>query len=338
MQDNSFRHSLKGKLDWALRYVTTAMAVIMIAYSVIGCYNNLEYRGIFLTIAIFILPFICGVLIILDKHRSIFFAVGLYAIALGFSRLIKYGSWLYNNDDIHYAAGLILSIMALNMMYSGYRYIRNNSRSILYIIIGTSLFTFLLATDVVLGIRSAESTEEFIEMYSFDVVTLVMYLFYLGLVWSEQIRNSTDLYRMNRSFSGLRMSEGSGPNVKLDREVAEHIRDFCNNNISEEDLKNVGPVTAEYCFEYRDALQTGYGMVQRWNRGSDEFYLYLSDHDEGSLIFPKCTRIKQASMISNMLILSSTTDQVCIFHLGHKNEHDGPVLYREEREETEVED
>ena len=318
MQDHAARNAVKSFMERSVKYITIAMALAMIFFTLIGSYNNYESKGIILTLLTYSLPFAFGILIILDRHKSLFFAVGLYATSLGLSRVIRYWHLLQDDSLYLYVAGVVLVLLGFNLMYSGYRYIRGNSRSIAYILIGAAIFTAMLILELTFGVRTSTSTKEFLELYGFTLAQTIMNLLYMGLVWSEQIRNSTVLSRMSRLYSGFKITEGNGQNISTDEESARIVKDFCNGQIPPELEVSKGPVTAEYKFEFSDKYQIGYGLIQRWSTDKERTYLYLSDHENGSMMAPEPIGIERASIVNDVLILSTTDRRVCVFRIGVK--------------------
>ena len=221
------REPLRRGIEKGFGYITFLMAASMLIYCIAGIQYNIDaHKTILYCIGLYGIPVVCSALIIADRHRSIFFAVGLFAISLAFSRVVRYYQWIHYGNNVMYVAGLILTILALNMMYSGFRYVSGNSRSITTILMSAFFFTIVMSIEVYLGYRLSPDNTTFIRDYGNSVAAIVMYIIYIGLVWSEPIRKSTELEKISRTLTGFRVAEGAGPNAYIHRDVAQTLVSF----------------------------------------------------------------------------------------------------------------
>jgi|GEM_PF-4497417 len=223
------REPLKRAIDKSFTLITFVMAFSMIIYCIAGIQHYIDDRGPFYAFGIYSVPMVCSALILADRHRSIFFAVGLFAISLAFSRFVTYVQWIHAGNSYYYWAGVVLCILALNMMYSGFRYVSGNSRSITTILMSAFFFTVVMTIELYVTYRymgGSYDRVEYLRSYGNTIAAVVMYIIYIGLVWSEPIRKSTEVEKMSRTMGAYRASEGAGPNAYIHRDIAECIVDF----------------------------------------------------------------------------------------------------------------
>ena len=221
------REPLRRGIEKGFGYITFLMAASMLIYCIAGIQYNIDTdKSILYCVGLYGIPIVCSALIIADRHRSIFFAVGLFAISLAFSRVVKYYQWIHNGNSFMYVAGLVLTILALNMMYSGFRYVSGNSRSITTILMSAFFFTIVMSIEVYIGYRISPDNTTFIREYGNSLAAIAMYVIYIGLVWSEPIRKSTELEKISRTLTGFRVAEGAGPNAYIHRDVVQALVSF----------------------------------------------------------------------------------------------------------------
>ncbi len=222
------RVPLKHFIERSFQFITFIMAVSMIIFCIAGIQYYIEDDGALYAFALFSVPLVCSALILADRHRSIFFAVGLFAISLSFSRFIRYLEWVHSGNNIYYWVGIVLCILALNMMYSGFRYVSGNSRSITTILMSAFFFVIVMTIEVFLAYRimGTDDKVDFLRTNGNTIAAIIMYIIYIGLVWSEPIRKSTEVEKMSRTLGAYRAAEGAGPNAYIHRDVAESVVDF----------------------------------------------------------------------------------------------------------------
>ena len=294
MEERSVREPVKAAVDYTFTKLTMMLAVIMIFYSLVGAwydYDSHEYYSIF----IFGFPIAFSILILLDRHRSVFFAVGMFAIAIGLSRAVRYHLLVQSEggmfDSIEHIVGWIMIILALNMIFSGYKYLSGNSRSIYTILFTACMFALLLCVNIYieLGLFGPEYSD--MKYVGYEVATLIMYLLYIGLVWSEPVRQSTSVERMRNTLAGYRVSEGAGPVVYVRPLAARELIDFVRNgDAGTEGVEN--PVHGQITVEMNDKLRTFYCTLQRWYGEDGPVYISMTDHIEGSMLNPRVRQVK----------------------------------------------
>ncbi len=327
MKNEAYRNRVKRRVDVILSYITYVMAFSMLIYSVCGIVYNTGDRGYLLNLIIFIVPICCAALILLDRHKSLFFAIGLYAISIGFSRAIRFLPMLASDFIFEYVGGLVLVILALNMIYSGYRFLCGNARSIIYLILGATAFSVLLTVEIAMNLDYSEDTIEFLKSNGNNISLLAMYLVYIALAWSEQIRESTNVARMNRAFTQYRLTVGSGPDNSVSEEVCRDIMGFWKGSLEEGKKTGLheGPVYEEFIFSFKDGLSEGYGILRRLGGPDGPVYLSFVDHIDGSIMHPNTMGIADIQSTDAYLLITFMDRKSGIFRIRSDDEDDGPM-------------
>ena len=323
--------------------MSVMMAIVLLLYGIIAMtyyMMTLDIHGghVLYGILMFIMPIISGILILMDKHHSVFWSVGLYAIAVGFSKVVYYIPGVFVDDLIPFVINLIFTIVACNLIYSGIRYLRGNARTIIIVLLTSTLLVVLTTISLALDFGELENLPEFIENNIDGLFSLVIYVMYIGLVWSEPVRKSTDTSVALRLSSGIRAVDGTVRRVSITDSDAQGILDFVNgkgSNTSKEELD--GPVHSEYCFSYNDKFRTSYARLQRWGGPEGDIYMILADHGKGSIIVTNSLLIEGARRMDNLLIVECVDKGNAVFRIRRTMEIDGPLSFRKPEEEGDAE-
>ncbi len=312
--------------DWILEHMSVLMSIALIAYGIFGMiyyYGEDHLYGF----AINIMPVISGLLILLDKHRSIFWAVGLYGIGIGASRLIKYLPGVFADDIFTFVYNVIFAVMAGNLVYSGIRYLRGNARSIIFVILGSTAFVVMTGIALAVELNDYDNIADFLYYNTGYLVNMAVYLMYMGLVWSEPVRKSTDVAIALSLSSGIRGVDGTMRRASIHRSVVQDIVDFIEGKGSSNNGPLEGPIHSEYCFSYSDKFKTNYASLQRWNGPNGDIYLTLTDHNKGSFIGTNSVLVKGVEFVDDSLIIKCADRGEAVFRVKSVDEEDGPIPF-----------
>lgn len=332
MDSWGFRGFYKGLLDAAMANISYVMGFIMILYAVFSILLDLRTKSPEFTFMINIVPLLFGILIILDRHRSLFFAVGLYAVAIGSSRFVRYLSMQFEGGPFSTLVGLVLLYMAVNLIYHGFRFLRGNSRAITWVVIGTLFFVLMQVMILVIYISDQEGIT-MTEDIGDTVVTLFMLLTYVALVTSAPVRRSTNMERLNSILTGFRITKGVGSDLSLDRDSVDALKSFFNGDLSDSEMTMMdeGPVYRGTVLYYKERFRVGTLFLQRWDGPQGPVYLTMAEHDAGSIIGTDTKRIEDMTESGDLLILRYSDSRTGIFRIRASKEDDGPIV-RESKE------
>ena len=325
MNIEDIRIRLRKICDWILEHLSVMMSLVIIAYGIVSI---IYYKGeMWRAILIYIMPIISGVLILLDKHRSVFWAVGLYAIGIGISRLINYIPGVFAEELTTFVISLVFCIMAGNLVYSGSRYIRGNARSILFVLIGTTAFVVLTGILVAIEFKDTGDLWQFLVNSMDYLISMAVYIVYIGLVWSEPVRKSTNVAVSQRLSSGIRGVDGTMMRASIPESVVKEVIDFIDGKGPSNKGPIEGPVYSEYCFAFQDKFKSNYASLQRWNGPDGVVYMTLCDHKKGSFIGTNTVRVEGVRYVDDALIIQCADRGDAIFRIKDADELDGPLLF-----------
>ena len=327
---NGLRNGLNSIVSSIMANITVLMGVVMIIYALLGLYWDFEYgENMLVSIVVYAFPLVLGIMILMDRHRSVFFAVGMYAIALGIARFMSYCPMIFDNNMLTEVTGLVFTVMAANLVYSGFRYILSNSRGVFWVCVGSGLFAALLTVEIIMYFMTEPNLDNFIVDEGDNTVTLAMILLYLMLVVSYPVRNSTDLARMSSAFGGYRLTNVSGPDISVDPETVTFILHFCDGTMPESDMTGLreGPVYYEYIFPFHDGMRYGTIFLRRWYGPDGPVYMTFSEHKDGSVIGTNTMRVIDVMVSGNRLIFGFDGSRTGVFRIRRPDEENGPLFY-----------
>lgn len=331
------RRAVKFVFSKLMANITILMGVFMMLYAAIGIYSDYRFEENMLqSVLIYSMPMLLGILILLDKHRSLFFAVGMYAVALGTSRFISYAPGIFEKDIFDSVMALVLTFLAVNLIYSGVRYMLSNSRGVIGVLIGSGAFSAMLAVDIIYYIVAIPDLELIIEDEGDNIITLIMILLYIVLVSSQKVRGSTNISRMARAVSGHRLTNVSGPDISMDPATVGAIMHFCDGTMPESKMTGTreGPVYYEYIFSFHDGIRYGSGFLHRWEGPEGPVYMTFSEHSKGSVFGSKTMRVQDVLVTGNRLIIGFEDSRTGVFRIRRPDEEDGPLFDRRFQEEA----
>jgi hypothetical protein len=328
MQDGRIRGKYKGILDMLMSNISYAMGVIMIFYALFSAAVDMKSKDMVDVVLINIVPIVFGILIIMDRHRSLFFTVGLYAVAIGFSRFVQYVPLVLTKEPFSTIIGLVLVYMAVNLMYHGVRFLRGNSRAITWVIVGTMFFILLEVALIVAYVVGSEGEITLNADIADIIVKLFMLLTYIALVSSAPVRKSTNLERLNSELIAFRLNTGTGFDFSLDTDSAKALADFFRGDVDESrvTVRDQGPVYRGITLPFRDKYESGTLFLQRWEGPEGPVYLSLCEHEEGSVLGIDTRRIEEVTESGNLVILRYSDSKTGIFRVRGLKEDDRPLF------------
>ena len=192
MEYHALRNAVRKGTDLIFNKLTLILGVFMLIYGVFGEIRNIDNGEPLYILASYIPMIICGSLVILDAHRSINFATGMYAIGLGLSRVIANVFVTFLDESVYmFFLSLGITIVGANMVYSGVRYLGGNTRTIALIIIGTVLLMFISVLRLYMYTIAVLDPYEVFKAGVSNIAIIALCLLYIALVCTENVRNGT---------------------------------------------------------------------------------------------------------------------------------------------------
>jgi len=331
MEYHALRNAVRKGTDLIFCKLTLILGIFMLIYGVFGEIRNIDNGEPFYILASYIPMIICGFLVVMDAHRSIYFATGMYAIGLGLSRVIAnvFVTFLEENNYL-FLISLLITIVGANMVYSGVRYLGGNTRTIALIIIGTVVLMIMSFIRLYLYTFGVTDPYEIFKEGASQIAIMALCLLYIALVCTENVRNGTSIAQFNRVFSGYGVAQGTISNASLKKDVCDDIVRFFGDSSEFVKEGDTGPVYAEYKFPCRDGPVDVYGNLQRWNGPEGEVYLSLSMFKGGSAFDVRPLRVEGMRISDGYLLIDCNDHQMKVFRIRAVSEDDGPIIRNED--------
>ena len=327
MEYHALRNAVRRGTDVIFNRLTLILGIFMLIYGVFGEIRNIDNGEPFYILASYIPMMICGSLVILDAHRSIIFATGMYAIGLGLSRVIANVFVTFLDESIYmFFLSLGITIVGANMVYSGIKYLGGNTRTIALIILGTVLLMIISVIRLYMYTIGVFDLYEIIKAGVSNIAIIALCLLYIALVCTENVRNGTSLAQINRVFSGYGVAQGTISNASMKKDVCDEIVKFFGDSSEFAKEGDSGPVYAEYEFPCRDGPVDVYGNLQRWNGPKGDVYLSLSMSKGGSAFDVKPFKVEDMRISDGYLVIDCNDHQMKVFRIRKISEDDGPVI------------
>lgn len=273
---------------------------VNMALDVIGMLTGQTFPEIhlsrFLRVPGTILFIICGTLLFLDVRRNFLRAVGLYALCMGFSRIITCLPFLISTEDTTNGVGWIIFILGVNLCYSGYSLLSGSVRGKYGMFAAAVVFSgfymlllgFMAYFDLVL---LDYSMWDFLD----DVYTLMipfsMYFILLWLIDTDEIRYNDKVSRHIRILNSIDSTYRTVEDLSFTEREAAQLASPGGEGWTLFDHDN-GPVE----MEMRTVLTAPYGTahitIQKWY-GSDLLYLTISAFEDGTLLFAQRAKVNR---------------------------------------------
>lgn len=231
-----------------------------------------------------VLQIVLGTMILIDFSNNFSRAIGLYAISVAINRIISNLSDFADPRGISFAYAFIMMIIALNMMYTGFLFVRGRTRS------RGMMFSSILMLGLTMGeiYIDAESygvpPEEILTTYPSMCVACVMYFLLFIMVGSERVRDSMPMAKNMRTFSAIRRIEASGPTTYTTRRYARTILKAFDDRSDWIAITDGGPVECEFrCVLYNHLFEETEMILQKW-KDHDRIFITIPGSSTGSML------------------------------------------------------
>ena len=312
--------------------LTLLLGIFMLIYGVAGEIRGIDENPDPAHLASFVPMVVCGSLVVLDRHRSIQFATGMYAIGLGLSRILEnLLKTFFISSNLGFLICLATTIIGVNMVYSGSEYLKGNTRTIALIVLGTVMLILMSLASLFVDFDGTKDLYAIIRAGVSDLSIIGLCLMYLSLVCTKIVHDGTSISQFNLALSGYRVAQGTVSSASVSPESCSDIVRFCSGG-SEFVKKGSdgGPVHAEYEFVCREGPFDIFGVLQRWHGPEGEIYLSLSPFKGGSSFGVKSFRVMSAEVRDGRLVIDCDDRLRKVFRIREADEDDGPVSSRKD--------
>lgn len=166
-----------------------------------------------------------GLVIILLRHKGNYFAVGVYALTLGLSRVIRSLPGLVAQSDLTFYISLIFLVVGGNLAWGGYNHLTVKTRNpatmrytalLLLFVVGLA-FGYLVYSDL-------DVVEVFLENVNFFGY-LPLYAGLLIILYSRELLENIPLARVSRFLKDVSSNAYAGDTLMITEEDAKKIEE-----------------------------------------------------------------------------------------------------------------
>lgn len=271
--------------------MTKIVALMLIVNAVVGMYYHLLEHAlspgaisITFVIAVVIQIFL-GTLILIDFSNSYNRVIGLYAISVSINRISDNLSSLGAFRGIGFVYSLVMMVIAINLMYTGYSYMKGRSRSRVGMMCSSMIMLALTLSEVYYDATMYDiPVGELFTTYLTAWIMCALYLILFVMVGSERARNNMPLAKDLRVFSQVRRLDVNEPSVYITRREARELVKAFDDRSGWSDVTDGGPAEKEIrCTLYNSLAEETSMVVQKW-RGPDRIYISIAEPSDGSML------------------------------------------------------
>lgn len=292
-------------VDRAIVYANFILAFLMVAIAasfVIRLMNGLVPFKITLIIANISIC-ICGLLILLDRDRSLPTSAGLMAIGLGSYRVFTAASLFVYHSYLN-IIWLTIVILGLNTMLSGRAYLKGKTRARVTMILSTALLTLINILFIVYSYIDTKDIAAILENYPQFVLLTAMYVIFIIILDSEKLRSRDWMEVHERTMAGICRSYHLDPDAEIEREDAEElVRGICD-GCGWSPVSDGGPVVREHHSLIKNHGGISYLIAQEWADAS-VIYVTMTDRDSGTILQSSRFQVSEAELDGDSLRLVS---------------------------------
>lgn len=275
---------LKGKLIYII-------ALILIFSGAFGLYiivltKNLEDMGPVVGSLTCAVKIVMGLCIIFDPKKNLLRAVGFYAFALGFSRLLASFPYIGNPSPVMFIVGLVFIGMACNLMISGINYLNDTSRSrngmtrtaALLALLQIGIMVYYIKVEGI--ILDFDTMAEDVFPY---VISTLQYVTLLVIMDTEELRFGSHLEKSNTRIESIRTTYALDMDMMIPQADADILLHMFDDRSSWTEITDGGPAECEKRLKIVDRRVPSVMILQKW-RDSDKIHVTVVNDDTGTMI------------------------------------------------------
>lgn len=280
-------HSALDKVAYCANFVMALLMVLMSIdyfYSALTGSNDLKVTASIGNIILLV----CGAIIIADKKRSLPRSVGVYAVGMGLYRAFSVMGNLHPRSEIDYIDTniiyLVIIAVGLNMAVSGRAYLKGASRArITMMYSAMAMFLICAISLIYLYATNDHDLTYLVQNYGRYIILALMYLTYILILDTEKLRRLDWLEVHNRSLGGITRTYHLAADAAIEEYEAHRLAEGMSSEKGWIPVSDGGPARIEMRAPIWNGTGLSYLTAQKWH-GSDNIYLTMSDHEDGTLI------------------------------------------------------
>jgi hypothetical protein len=222
--------------------------------------------------------------ILFDPKRNAVRAVGFYAVSLGLSRVVTSISTFAFVSTISFVIGGVTLIMGANLLYSGYKYLRDTSRGLIGMIVSTSILALMQTIILLMNYQAYIMTGVplYVDIVPYAIAFL-QYIVLLLILDTKEIRYSTLLQQTNTRIESIRVTNTVGGSLMLRRDDGLVLKHMFDDRSSWVPLTDGGPAESEKRLVLENGRIKSVMILQKWS-GHDGIYVTMANAERGSVM------------------------------------------------------
>ncbi len=267
--------------------ISRSMGIIILIYAVLAYYSRCKTMGVNDAVVPYLSLFastVFAILILIDQSNNVNRAVGLYAMAIGIDRIVKWTDSLNPPHGIVFVFAIVMIGFCVNLIVTGFFFLRGYVRCRPGMMFGTCVLFFLNGAWILFMMFNLEIPFETIALeYPDTIVLLFIYALLIYMLNTEQIRKSSDEERYDSVLSSIRKITACEEGSLITKQTADVLSKAFDNRSEWKKIEN-GPAECEYDFTIIHTVgDYSYVTVQKW-KDNDNLFFTVSDHKEGTII------------------------------------------------------
>lgn len=225
-----------------------------------------------------------AILIIFDPKRSIYRAIGFYAMSIAISRTIYALITLADVSDFSLIYGGALLILGLNLIYSSYKYMSDTVRGRWGMLIGSTLMALMEVLGILVEIQNFFVQGEFDSFWVLtSVLTILQYALLLVVLDTAEVRYGTQNEQSSTKLESVRVTNVVDPRYRMRQKEAEVLSTMFSDRSGWAPLDDGGPVECEKRIRTVEGRIGSSFILQKW-KDSERIYVTVTNNDSGSII------------------------------------------------------
>ena len=256
-----------------------------------------------------------GMIIITMRRRGNYFAVGVYALTLGLSRVIRSIPGLFDESDLVFYISLVFTIVGGNLAWGGYNHLTVKTRNpatmrytalLLLFVVGLT-FGYMIYSDI--DVVEAFLSE--VNMFGY----LPLYVGLLIVLYSKELLENIPLARVSRFLKDVSSNGYAGDTLKITDEDAETIKEGFSGAEGWSEI-HVGELTikeAHISFHAHNGVKDV--ILEKWPH-SDSLYVSLVNDRTDSFIGGQRMNVTGFEVVDDTMYLFDSGGTCTIMKIG----------------------
>lgn len=249
------------------------------------------------------------------KKKGNYFAVGVYALTLGLSRIIRSMPGLTAHSDITFYASLVFTIIGGNLAWGGYNHLTVKTRNP-----GNMKYTSMLLLTFICLILGFSAYMDYDVIATFlEDITLMGYLpLYLGLLivlYSKELVENAPFARIVRTLRSISSNLYVGNTINVTERDAEIIQEGFSSAESWRLIYVGDKAIRENTVEFHSNGVQRDVILEKWP-GSDELYITIINDRRDSLIIGQRLQAVGCDINGDVMTLYDSKGACTVIRIG----------------------